>query len=208
MTRANAVTASGRPRRLNEPMPSAATSEKTPSPSERIESDEIGPGGARERPVGYGVRGEGRTAQHHEEADDPGDDGDDRPRLPRVHHEAAEHQCSTLTRYAARSERRAHAPDAASHHREPRDQIGHEYQPDDEEADRETLARGQPVEAVVGEEDAQADRDDADETGQAIALRTEVVRRTAAAAGPMSNAVERIEPTAMAESPTETAMVT
>ena len=62
-----------------------------PEAGKGADSEKRGAGGAGETGLGHGVGHEGRAAQHREEPDYSGDDGDHRGDDPGVDHEAGEH---------------------------------------------------------------------------------------------------------------------
>ena len=66
----------------------------------------LAPAAPAKAPFGIGVRGERRAAQHGEEPDHAGDDGDDRGDDPGVDHEAGEHQARLELAAVAAGQRR------------------------------------------------------------------------------------------------------
>ena len=76
--------------------PEGAQEREDGQADEGVDAEQAGAGRAGEGALGDGVGGERRAAQHDEEADHAGDDGDDRRRGPGVHHEAGEHRPSVL----------------------------------------------------------------------------------------------------------------
>ena len=95
------------------------------------------------------------------------------------------------TASAARGPVRRRARGCAA--RQPGEQVEDEDQRDDEEADRPAVSGGRPVVAVVGEQDPEPARGDADRRRRRASRASgRLVSRSAVAAGPISSAVERI----------------
>ena len=87
----------------------------------------------------------------------------------------------------------------------PGEEIAEEDQRDDEEADRPAVLDRRPVVAVVGHEDPEPHRGNADQPRGQTARAGLRVRRSAVAAGPTSSAVLRIVPIVNAASATAAA---
>ena len=168
---------------------------------------QIRSGGTGECPVRDGVGRERRTSQHHEEADHPGDDRHDGGDLPRVGHEPREHQTASAgdRRDVAPTARRAIGGRAAT--AEPGRQVGAgTISATMKKLTGRPRGRRVPVEAVVGQEDAQPGGGDAEDARRtSIAPTHGPGHAQCGRGGPISRAVERMEPMAIDDRPTATA---
>ena len=158
-TMTSAVATSCRARRPRPAMVRAPRIENTASPDDGVDTDEAGSRRAGKGAVGKRVGGERRAPQHDEETHDAGDDRHDRRRLPGVDHEAREHQPASRRRTV--DSRRAAGAGRTRHLR-----LGGRRAKTSVTTKKLTgqpLPVGQPVVAVVGQQDAEPGGDDADE---------------------------------------------